>query len=82
MGTTSAAAGGCGCGRGGQHVVRSGADAGADEELDQHVPDRVGRIRPVLPAIRVHHIVRELPVDRGCRLLHLLEMVPIRAVAY
>lgn len=82
LGATGAASGRGGRGRGGQHAVRGRSHQGADEELHQHIPDGAGRVRPVLPAVRVHHIVRELSVDRGRRLLHLLEVVPVRAVAH
>jgi len=82
LGTTGAAAGRRGRGRGGQHAVRGRAHQGTDEEFHQHVPDRLGRVRPVLFAVRVHHIVRELSVDSGRRLLHLLEMVSVRTVAH
>lgn len=82
LGATGAASGRRGRGRGRQHAVRGGAHQGADEELNQHVSDRTGRLRPVLLAVRVHHIVRELSVDRRRGLLHLLEMVSIWAVAH
>lgn len=82
LGATGAAAGRRDRGRGRQHAVRGRADQRADEELHQHVSDRAGRVRPVLSAVRFHHIVRELPVDRGLSLLHLLEMVPVWTLAH
>lgn len=82
LGATSTAAGRRGRRRGGQHAVRRGADQRANEELHQHLFDRPGRVRPVLLAVRVHNIFRELLVDRGGRLLHLLEVVPVRSVAH
>lgn len=82
LGATGAASGRRSGGSGGQHAVRGRTHQGADEELHQHVSNCPGRIRPVLSAVRVHHIVRELSVDRGRRLLHLLEVVSLRAVAH
>jgi len=82
LGATGAATGRRGSGRSRQHAVRGRAHQGTDEEFHQHVPDRPGRVRPILSAVRVHHIVRKLSVDSGRRLLHLLEMVSVRTVAH
>lgn len=82
LGATGATAGRGGRGRGRKHAVRGRADQGADEELHQHVSDRPGRVRPVLSAVRLHHIVRELPLDRGLGLFHLLEVVSVRTLAH
>lgn len=81
LGTTGPTAGRRGRGRGGKHAVRGRAHQGTDEEFHQHVLNCTGRVRPILPVVRIHHIVRELSVDRGRRLLYLLEVVSVRTMA-
>jgi len=82
LGATGTAAGRSSRRRGGQHVIRGGAHQRTDEEFHQHISHRVGRVRPVLFVVCIHHIIRELPVDRGRRLLHLLEVVSVWIVAH